>query len=281
MNYLYFPGCKVFYHLPQYDMATRAVLDALDVTLLECELNCCGYPVRHQNFEAAMFSAARILALAEKNGSDILTPCKCCYGNLKHAIYWMKRNPALRGHIKTMLADEGLVWSDTVDVKHLLSVLMEDVGVTTLKKHIVRSLPSVKVAVHYGCHAIRPCNIVSLDNPMAPTIFETLVDVTGATSVDWPLRLACCGAPLAGKNNALSLKLMERKLTDARNAGADMLCTACTYCQIQFDTVQAETHTGQTPKLPSILYPQLLGLALGIDKKRLGFAQNKLECALF
>ncbi len=280
MKYLYFPGCKIPTHLPQYDLATRAVLSALQVELTDAESTCCGYPVRHRSFEASVFSAARVLAVADRENAAILTPCKCCFGNLKHAAYWLAENGELRDRVDRLLAAENLSMDALPDVMHLLTVLTEDVGLEQIKTKVTRPLEGLRVAAHYGCHALRPSNVVQFDNPLAPTIFERLISVTGAQTADWELRLDCCGAPLSGKNDSLALKLMRRKIDDALEAGADILCTACTYCQIQFDTVRAEISDMNSPDaipLPSVLYPQLLGLALGIGGENLGLDRNRIK----
>ena len=278
MKYLYFPGCKIPGFLPQYDTATRAVLAVLDVAVFDTELSCCGYPVRHRSFEASVYAAARILAKAVQLNSVLLTPCKCCYGNLRLAHFWMTENTALRHDINGRLQKEGLRWQEHAEVFHLLSVLRHDVGLEAIGRRVVRPLTKLKVAAHYGCHALRPADVVQFDDPLAPTLFEDLVQACGAEAVDWPLRLECCGAPLWEKNDRLSLKLMQRKLDDAVAAAADLMCTACTYCQIQFDTVRRDALSPdrQQAQLPAVLYPQLLGLALGISEDRLGLARNRI-----
>ncbi len=275
-TYLFFPGCKISRFLPQYGQSTRAVLAALDVELDETELNCCGYPMRSENFLASMTAAARNLALAAHRGLPLLTPCKCCYGNLKHAHHWLGQNADLRAKINSLLAKEGLTWQQDTPVYHLLTVLDQEIGSQALQARIVCPLTNVRVAAHYGCHALRPGNITQFDNPLAPTLFERLIETTGAIAVDWPLRLDCCGHPQWGKNNRFSLALMTNKLTDARQAGADIMATACTYCQMQFDEVQAGYGPQDHPPLPAILFSQLLGLAMGLDKDILGMSNNRI-----
>jgi heterodisulfide reductase subunit B len=272
MKFAWFPGCKIPHYQPQYELSTRAVLDALGIRLAHIEFNCCGYPIRHQNFKASVLSAARNMAIANQHHQTILTPCKCCYGNLKHGQYWMKHHQGLRHEITRILAEEGLKWDDGIRVVHLLSVLAHDVKPEMIRARVNHPLTGLKVAAHYGCHALRPGNVTRFDDPLAPTIFEKLVDITGAESINWPLRLECCGNPLWEKNNRLSIRLMNRKLRDAAQSGADIICTACTYCQIQFDTVQAGLLEKDRPKstLPAILYPQLLGLSLGLNQDVLG-----------
>jgi heterodisulfide reductase subunit B len=274
--YLYFPGCKINRFLPQYGRATLEVLDALGIELIQMELNCCGYPVRHENFLASMTAAARNLALAAAKGSALVTPCQCCYGNLKHADHWLGQRADLRQQVNSLLAKEGLAWRSDVPIRHLLTVLQEDVGLKTLKDHVRRPLTGLAVAAHYGCHALRPGNITQFDNPLAPTIFEQLIEATSATAVQWPLRLECCGHPLWQKDDRFSLALMQRKLDDARQAGAQVLATACTYCQLQFDTVQQAHASPGKALLPAVLYPQLLGVAMGMPEESLGLSDNRV-----
>ena len=259
MSYAFFPGCKIPYYLPHYGTATRAVLRALEIPLTDVEFNCCGYPTRMLDAEAWIYSAARNLALAEALGLDILTPCKCCFGSLKHARHWLRQDPQIKAQVNARLAGEGLAWRDIAEVKHLLTVLSTDVATDKLAARIIYPFHGLNIAVHYGCHALRPAAITEFDDALDPSLFESLVEVTGARCVQWEQRLACCGNPLWEKNSDLSLKLMHRKLDDARTAGADYLCAACTYCQIQFDTVQYQQLEAidQTAPLASILYPQL------------------------
>jgi heterodisulfide reductase subunit B len=281
MKFLFFAGCKIENYLKQYETSSRAVLGALGVELVDIELNCCGYPIRHQNMVASVLSAARNLALASKHNLDILTPCKCCFGNLKYAISRLREDEELRMKINMLLEEEGLFWEEGIQVKHLLSVLFHDVGLKVIKAKVKNPFQGLKIAPHYGCHALRPSQVVQFDNPLAPTLFEKLVEATGAQSVSWSRRLECCGNPLWEKNNSLSLYMMQKKLEDAFEAGADFLCVACTYCQIQFDQVRwnhlKENDFSWRNKLPSILYPQLLGLSLGLSESVLGIEKNAVD----
>jgi len=279
MKFALFLGCKIPYFVPQYETSMRMVLKALEIGLEDVEFNCCGYPVRNLHERSYVLSSARILALSESRNLGILTPCKCCYGSLKKAQYLLENHPNLRDEINESLADENLKYEGRIEVKHLLSVLFHDVGLSVIKEKITNPYEGLKIATHYGCHALRPSKVVQFDDPLAPTLFDRLVEVTGAESVDWSLKLQCCGNPLWGKNDALSLDLSVKKLEDAAESGAHALCVACTYCQIQFDTVQKEHIAGKASKviLPSILYPQLLGLAMGMDPGALGMDVNKIK----
>jgi heterodisulfide reductase subunit B len=279
MKFAFFPGCRIPYFLEHYGVSTRLVLQALGVELVDLEFNCCGYPIRNLSLAASLLSAARNLAIAEQQGLDILTPCKCCLGGLKHAEHWLLKRPDLREETARSLGEEGLTWRGEVRVKHLLTVLCRDVGLEAIKARVSRPFKGLTVAAHYGCHALRPGSIMRFDNPLAPTLFEELVSVTGAGSVDWPRRLECCGHPLWEKKDPVSLAIMRAKVSSAREARADVLCTACTYCQIQFDTIQdAHPAREETPTpLPAILYPQLLGLSMGLPESSLGMERNRLD----
>jgi len=280
MKFALFLGCTIPARLPQYESSSRAVLGKLGVELVDIkEFNCCGYPIRNSDFKAAVLSSARNLALAEKENLNILVLCKCGFGMLKHAHYHIKEDPTLRKEINTTLKKEGLPFEGGIEIKHLLSVLYHDVGVEAIREKITRPYKELKIATHYGCHALRPSEIVQFDDPVNPTLFDNLVEATGAESIDWQARLDCCGAPLFGANDDLSMDLTEKKLTNAKQSGADYLCDACAYCHIQFDTVQRMINSGRGRNhvLPAILYPQLLGLSLGIDSKILGLEMNQID----
>ena len=279
MRYAFFAGCKIPYYVPQYEIATRMVFSALDIGLTDVEFNCCGYPVRNLDFYSYLYSAARNLALAEKSAAGLVTPCKCCYGSFRHAAHMLSEREDLKERINTQLAPLELQYTGKLKIRHILQVLYQDVGLDAIKARVRNPLDGPRVAVHYGCHALRPSRITDFDDAYNPTMFDRLVEATGALSVKWPMRLDCCGNPLWQKNDRLSRFLAAKKINSALDAGAEYICASCTYCQIQFDHVQqAMLKTGdiETP-LPSILYPQLLGLSMGFSPKRLGMDTHHLD----
>ena len=279
MKFALFLGCQIPVRLKQYETSSRAILERLGVGLVDIEeFNCCGYPLRNIEFKAFLLSSARNLALAEKKKLDVMTLCQCCYGSLKKASLLLKENASLRKEVNAILEHEGLPYEGEVEVKHLLYVLHQEVGVEAIKKNISKTFKGVKIAAHYGCHALRPSQVVRFDDPVAPSIFDQLVEATGAESISWPMRLECCGAPLWGINDQLSMDLTLKKLNNGKESGAEYLCVACPYCHLQFDAVQKKiiAQRGMNHPLPSILYPQLLGLSLGIDGEALGLKMNQI-----
>ena len=279
MKFALFLGCQIPVRLKQYEISTKAILERLGVGLVDIgEFNCCGYPLRNIEFKAFLLASARNLSLAEKKNLDVMALCQCCYGTLKKANFLLKENISLRKEVNAVLDREGLPYKGEVEVKHLLSVLYHEVGVEAIEKKIAKTFKGLKIAAHYGCHALRPSQVVQFDDPATPSIFDQLVEATGAESIAWPMRLECCGAPLLGAHDELSTEFTLKKLKNARESGAKYVCAACTYCQIQFDTVQQMilSERGLNHPLPSILYPQLLGLSMGINSETLGLKMNKI-----
>ena len=279
-QYALFKGCNIPARVIQYEDASIAVLAKIDVETTEIpEFNCCGYPMRNTDRQAFLLSAARNLAIAQKSGSDMLVLCKCCYGSLKAAQYILDGDTALKAGVNQTLMKENLQYDSGLKVRHLLSVLYHEVGIKAIKETVSAPYKKLNIAVHHGCHALRPGKITEFDDPAAPVMFDALVKLTGAKSVDWGRKLDCCGAPSMGTNDALATDMMNKKIASALDAGADYLCTACPYCHIQFDTMQANMpcSNGNEKRLPPILYPQLLGISMGIAPETLGINQNTLN----
>jgi len=280
MKFALFHGCNIPSRVTQYADATEAVCTRLGIELIEMtQFCCCGYPARNTDHRAYVLSAAKNLALTERAGLDMLVMCKCCYGSLKKAQYFLNQDPDLKDDINRILAKENLEYQNKTQVKHLLSVLYHDVGLERLKENISKTYNGLRIAVSYGCHALRPSTLTEFDDPVSPIIFDELVEATGGFSVEWARKLDCCGAPLTGINDQLAMDMAQKKIDSARQAGAQFICTACPYTQLQFDGVQmrmaADSKNGQP--LAPILYPQLLGLCMGIDEKTLGIAKNEIN----
>ncbi|NCC23717.1 MAG: disulfide reductase [Deltaproteobacteria bacterium] len=267
MRFAFFIGCTAPALVPQYETSTRAVLQSLGVDLLDISaFGCCGYPMRNIDRLSFLVSAVRNLALAEQAGLDLLVLCACCFGTLKKARQFLREEPEARAEIARHLGRVGLGLGQEVKIRHVLSVLRHDVGLQALETKVVRLFKGLPLAPHYGCHALRPSDVTNFDDPYKPTIFEDLIAQTGARSVEWDLRLECCGAPLRAVDNELSTTIMNRKIESARSAGARYLCTACPFCQAQF--------AARATDVEPILYPQLLGLAMGLDPAALGMGSE-------
>ncbi len=280
MKFAIFRCCTTPIFLEQYESSTNAVLKKLGVEIMDInDFNCCGYPLRNYNHKAYILSSARNLSLAERNGVNITTFCNGCFGTLKHVNKLMMEDSSLRNEINEILGKEGLIYKRGVDVRHILEIFYEDIGIERVKEKLVKTFRNLKIATHYGCRILRPRQVARFDNPDAPTKFDQLIEITGAESMAWPKKLKCCGAPMWGIDDELSMELTHTKIVNAGQSGADYLCVACSYCQLQFDRVQGRIiqQRGPGDRMPSILYTQLLGLALGIDADVLGIHRNELR----
>lgn len=270
MKYAFFLGCKTPFHVPAYEVSTRAVCDALNVELVELEFTCCGYPMRNLYFESFLLSACRAMALAEKAGLDIMTQCKCCLGAFKTAAYYIHEDQSLWDHVNTKLAEEGLEYTGKAVANHLLTVLHNDVGIEVIKRKLVRPYRDMKVAVLHGCHALRPSQMTHFDDPWHPQISDDLVTVTGADVIDWPGKLSCCGAPLRGRNDELASSMIETRLSEAHEAGAEVFCVSCPYSHMQaMGAYESDAEPEALRIAGAALYPQLLGLAMGLSPEEL------------
>jgi len=281
MNFAIFRCCPTNTLLKQYETSTDAVLRKLDIPFEDIqEFGCCGYPLKNINFKAYILSSARNMALTEDRNVSIITFCSCCFGNLKHAQKLMQENVSLKDDINAALQKEGLEYKGDTRVMHLFEVLFEVVGLDAIKEKLVKNFSiGLKVATHYGCHLLRPSQALQFDNPMTPSLFDQLVKITGASSIEWPAKLDCCGSPILGTDEDLSMDLTKKKVMSAMQSGADFLCVACPYCHMPFDRVQPklQTRSKLDQTLPSILFTQLLGVCLGIDSQQLGMDQRNVE----
>jgi heterodisulfide reductase subunit B len=279
-KYLIFLGCAIPYRVSSYEISSRRVLAKLGVELVEMpEFNCCGLPLDPVSHEAMLVMAAKNLALAEKQGLNILTLCPGCAGTLKKVNKILKEDPALRQQINMRLKEAGLEFKGTVETKHLLQFLKEDVGVDKIKAAVTKPLVGLKVAEHNGCHILRPKQFIGFDDPEDPQTLKMLVEATGATCLDYVDETECCGAPSVGVSDKVALSLARDKLNHVKAVDAQALITICPFCHIMYDTneLRIEKLFNETYGIPVLHYPQLLGLALGLPAEELAFNELKVN----
>jgi len=277
MKYAFFQGCNIPIRIQQYATSTTAVLQKFGIELeVVPDFNCCGYPARNVDEKSYILPSVRNMAIAEKMGLDILVICNCCFASLQKAKNLLAGNSRLKDELNGYLVKEGLQYEGKVRIRHYLTVLYEDVGTERIRSQLVNRFKDLNISVIHGCHILRPREITTFDNSFVPKITEELLQTTGVTSLDWRGKLECCGAALAGLNEQLSRKLLKEKITGAQAVGADFVVPICSYCHMQFDTTQKNMRSDNPSAelLPVLLYPQLLGLCLGIDEQSLGISQN-------
>ena len=277
MKLAFFQGCNIPIRIEQYAVSAEAVLQKFGVQLeIIPEFTCCGYPVRNVDEKAYILPSIRNMAIAEKQGLDIMVICNCCFASLQKARHVLANDQQLADEINDLLAKEGLQYKGTTSVKHLLTVLYEDIGIDAIRKQLVNKYTELNLSVIHGCHILRPREITTFDDSFVPRITDELLETIGAKSLDWRGKLECCGAALAGINNELSGILLNEKIDGALSAGAEYITPVCSYCHLQFDTAQENVRSSESGSniLPVLLLPQLLGLCLGIDAQTLGLEKN-------
>ena len=269
-RYAFFPGCVLTKAAAEAQTAIQAVAKELAIELVEIPgWSCCGAShVQDVNSLAALTANARNLALAEKIGAPLLTACSTCALMLRQAKAALDNGR--KDEINAFLKEGNLQYSGKTPITMLLWELAKDDA--ALKAKVKKPLASLKVAAFYGCHTLRPEAIMGFDKSSAPKSFETVVAAIGATSVPFADRLNCCGFHAVYPAEADAMKMTAAAVNSAAKEGAHCIVTPCPLCQMQLDMYQDAAN----PKAHvAILHlQQLVGLALGIPGKDLGFEHN-------
>jgi heterodisulfide reductase subunit B len=243
------------------------------------EFNCCGLPFDPVSDETMLILAAKNLALAEQQGLNILTLCPGCAGTLKKVNKILNNDKAQRDQINDHLKEAGLEFKGTIETKHLLQLLKEDVGVEKIKAAVSRPLTDIKVAEHNGCHILRPKEYFDFDDPEDPQTLKMLIEATGATCLDYIDETECCGAPSVGVSDKVALQLARDKLSHIKQVNAQALITVCPFCHVMYDTneLRIEKTFNEVYGIPILHYPQLLGLAMGLTPDELAFGELRVN----
>jgi heterodisulfide reductase subunit B2 len=273
--YSYFPGCSSAHGgAKAYDLSTRAVARVLETELAELEnWNCCGStPYSSVSELASHCCSARNLALAEKRGFDLVTPCSACYVLLSRTNTRLTDYPEVRAHVKEALAAGNLEYNGTVKVRHLLDIFVNDIGYDNLKSHVKVDLKGLKVAPYYGCQIVRP---VGFDHPEYPVSLDNLIISLGAEATAFPLKSRCCGGSLILSEEEVALDLLYKLFTNAASNGAQCIVTVCPLCQTNLDVYQNKVNRKFKTNfnIPVLFFTQLMGVAFGIDSKQLGLGK--------
>lgn len=273
-----FLGCVAPYRYPGIEKATRDVFKALDVDLVELEgAGCCPAPGVIRSFDQATWLAlaARNLVLAEKKGADIMTICNGCYGSLFEANHVMQHHPEKLKEANEILAKVGMKYNGTVKVRHFAEVLYKDIGIEKIKAQVKNPL-NYNVAVHYGCHFIKPSRVKHLDDSERPHILDDLVEATGAKSINYKDKIMCCGAGggVRSRNSATALKMTEEKLENIKKVGGQMIIDVCPFCHLQYDRSQKDLPGFD---IPVIHLSQLYGMAFGMPRESLGLEAHEVK----
>lgn len=277
MKYAYYPGCSLEVNSAAYDVSVRAVMEKVGLQLDELDdWNCCGATEYFTQDELVATSViARNLALVDKSHDQLVAPCAACYLNLKKVDKLMCDHKDMNTKINQALAAGGLKYqAGRVRVRHLLDVIYHDVGEAALKAKVVQPLTGLRVAPYYGCQVVRPLN--GFDNPEYPMKMDEMFMWLGAEVVDYPVKSHCCGGHMTQLSEDMAFEMIRRLLQSAEDYRADVILTMCPMCQLNMDAYQGRVNNffNTNFRLPIVFFTQLLGVALGIDMKKLGFGKE-------
>lgn len=271
MKYAFYPGCTLHSTALDYNESTQSIAKALDIELIEIpDWTCCGASPAHyvDNILATALPIKNMLR-AKEIGDELIICCAACFSRFKFANKKVMENPETKARIMEILEVKEI---EPIKISHLLDVLINKIGLDKIKEKMKQELKGLKVAAYYGCLLVRPPKITEFDDPEDPTSMDRLVKALGAEPVSWAYKTECCGGSLALARTDIVLRLTHDILQDAHDAGAECLVVACPLCQnnvdMRQDAINKKYH--KDFHLPVFYFTQLLGLALGIDKEKLG-----------
>jgi CoB--CoM heterodisulfide reductase subunit B len=267
------------------EKSTRLVLSKLGCVLHDLEgATCCPTKsiVKPSGDLAWYVTAARNLALAEKAGHDLLVPCNGCYSTLKTVEVEMRINPHLRTEVNNVLASVGLEYGGTIEVKHLVEVLHDEIGIAKIKQQVTRPFDGMKIAAHAGCHMLRPSSSIFFDDPNKPKKFDALIEALGAKSIEYETKMLCCGGNLNTADEPDEATALSRMKLLEVTKKADAISLTCPSCFMQYDSRQyLMQKSGEKLNVPIIYYPEMLGLAMGFTPQELGMDMHRIDAAEF
>jgi heterodisulfide reductase subunit B2 len=286
MKYSYFPGCSLERNALAYHISTLAVAKPLGIEFQEIEdWNCCGATEYVSlNLTASYALIARNLAQAMKSDGlrELVAPCSACYLNLRKCDSYMQESPVLANRVNEALAAGGLSYKPgTIRVRHLIDVIVNDIGFDAVAKQVTKSLAGLRVAPYYGCFIVRPQfhGQVAFDNSEYPTTLDKLLKALGAEVVDFPLKAHCCGGHMTQISESAGFELIRRIVKGADDYKADMIVTLCPMCQLNLDAFQGamNTHFNTAYHVPVMYFTQMMGLAFGLDAATLGIGAELVD----
>jgi heterodisulfide reductase subunit B len=262
------------------EFAIRETLPKLGIEIVNLEgTSCCPDPIyfKSKDKTAWLAVAARNLCLAEEQGLDIFTNCSGCTATLSETYHLLEENEDLKHKVNLRLKRIGKEYKGTTKVRHIVTLMRDEVGYDLIKESVTRTLEGMKIAIHYGCHLLKPSRIMNVDDPDNPTVIEELVKALGATPVRHKNWYLCCGK--ACQEEQLPANMMCDLLGTVNDVEADVLGMICPTCFGQFDHGQRKVaqQFDKDFKTPPVYYFQLLAFAQGVPYDKLGFERQRFK----
>lgn len=271
----YYPGCSLHSTAKEYNRSTKAVCQALGITLIEPHgWVCCGSSAAHRSdHEAALRLPMQNLALIEQSGfEEVVMPCAACFSRHKVAQYEMRNDERSRAAMDQAL---GYAYQDNVRVSSLGEAIFRRVGPQHLAARVRRPLAGLRVVCYYGCLLTRPPQITGAAHPENPTEMDALMAAMGAEVRDWSYKTSCCGAAHSLTRPDIVLDLSSKLIEHARRAGAEAIAVACPLCHTNLDARQFQMKLAEP--MPVLYFTQLMALALGLPEESAALTSNLVD----
>jgi heterodisulfide reductase subunit B len=276
-KYALYPGCVMPTEQFALEKSIREVLPVLDIELVDLKgFSCCGEPLKSVNQMLTLTLCARNLAIAEKEGLDVFTPCPMCHLALSNCKKILDTDPEMNKRVNAFLQDEGLKYTGTADIVHTVELLHNEIGLDKIKEKVKKPIKGLKAATHYGCHLFRPSELGRPVDSENPQEIENILSTIGAKPIDYPEKLDCCGGLLTANLPESALTKTGQKLQKVQEAGFEVFIDVCPWCHRQYDAKQTKAGETVAAKLdvPVLYLTQLIGLSFGISKDKLGIDLN-------
>lgn len=279
MKIIPFWGCMILLKYPQMEKAVRYSMEKLDVELVDdTRFSCCPDPIYFKAADKTTWYtlAARNISIAEEHELDLITMCSGCTSTLCEVNYHLKKDDKLRDKVNKSLKKIGREFRGTINVRHVVTLLRDDIEMEKIKRSISHPLHDLKVAIHYGCHLLKPSEIMKVDDPVIPRILAELIDATGATPVNHKEYLLCCGK--ACQEYELTLSMSTDVFQSIQDSKADCMGLICPTCFDSFDLgqIRVSRKLDKDFNIPIIYYFQLLALAQGASVNDIGLKFHKV-----
>ncbi len=283
MEYALYLGCTIPLKMPHFEFAFREIANILEYKFKEMEgSSCCPDPVATQStsIDTWLTIAARNLCLAEKMGLDIMTICSGCYETLKTTFVLLEEDKNTFDSVNSVLKKIGYEYKGTSKVYHFVELFSQVEMLDKIKKIIMKPLDNLNVAVHYGCHLIRPSKILKFDHPERPESMDKIIEAMGAKTVTFAGKLECCGF-CARLNEDIGFQLVENKMTELKELEeeVDVMVGVCPACVSQYDRKERliSRKTGKELDIPVLYLPELMAIAFGVETDKLGLTNRSVR----
>lgn len=278
MKYAYYPGCSLHATAVDYNESTLAVAEALGIDLIEVpDWCCCGSTPAHCT-DTLLATALPIknMISAKTVADEMVVCCSACFSRFKFAQKHIEEKEEIRAQVSEMMPVEQV---EGMAVRHLIEVLAQDVGLERIAEAKKQDL-GLKVACYYGCLLTRPPKVTHLDDAEDPHFMDDLLRAAGMETVDWPFKTECCGATFSLTRTEIVLRLSADILQMAKEAEVDCISVACPLCHANLDMRQSDIakKLGVKYDIPILYFTQLLGLAFGVERGKLGIGRSLVDC---